>query len=202
MYNVKVFTVDSMQGRENYCIIFDLVLAFERNGKIGCLETLHRLNVALSRAIKNFWFIGDVNTLNTNDKRLNQLENMTKEEREAAKTADTDNNNYLRQVYTHYIAKSIVKTVNPELYHEELQYIDMGEAEECSAQQSNRACRTSRKLGHILDECTEPRPFSGIYFKCGKKRHRREECRETICPKCKKEGHSEVDCKGAETRCY
>lgn len=69
--DVEVKTVDGFQGGEKEIIIISTVRSNEK-GKLGFLEDLRRLNVAITRAMKKLIIIGDIETLNHNDtyKRL------------------------------------------------------------------------------------------------------------------------------------
>ena len=69
--DVEVKTVDGFQGGEKEIIIMSTVRSNEK-GKLGFLEDLRRLNVAITRAMKKLIIIGDIETLNHNDtyKRL------------------------------------------------------------------------------------------------------------------------------------
>lgn len=69
--DVEVKTVDGFQGGEKEIIIMSTVRSNE-NGKLGFLEDLRRLNVAITRAMKKLIIMGDIETLSHNDtyKRL------------------------------------------------------------------------------------------------------------------------------------
>lgn len=69
--DVEVKTVDGFQGGEKEIIIMSTVRSNE-NGKLGFLEDLRRLNVAITRAMKKLIIIEDIETLSHNDtyKRL------------------------------------------------------------------------------------------------------------------------------------
>lgn len=55
LWELDVFNVDAMQGRENYCIFFDPVIALEQK----CM----RITVAVSRAHKGFSIVNGINVL-------------------------------------------------------------------------------------------------------------------------------------------
>ncbi|HLV10294.1 MAG TPA: IGHMBP2 family helicase, partial [Halanaerobiales bacterium] len=60
--NIEVDTVDGFQGREKEIVIFSCVRS-NRQGNIGFLEDLRRLNVAITRAKKRLIMIGDSKTV-------------------------------------------------------------------------------------------------------------------------------------------
>lgn len=59
----SVYTVDNVQGQEYDVVVLSFVRAFSENRKVGFLDDLRRLNVALSRAKKKLIMIGHLNTL-------------------------------------------------------------------------------------------------------------------------------------------
>jgi len=64
-FNVEVNTVDGFQGREKEVIIISLVRS-NKEGEIGFLEDLRRLNVAVTRAKRKLIIIGDKKTVSSN----------------------------------------------------------------------------------------------------------------------------------------
>jgi len=64
-HNIEIKSVDGFQGREKEIIILSLVRANEKE-KIGFLDDLRRLNVAITRAKRKLIIVGDVKTLNSN----------------------------------------------------------------------------------------------------------------------------------------
>jgi len=66
LVNVEVNTVDGYQGREKEVVIISFVRS-NKEGDIGFLNDLRRLNVALTRAKRKLIAIGDAETLSVND---------------------------------------------------------------------------------------------------------------------------------------
>jgi predicted DNA helicase len=63
--NIEVQTVDGFQGREKEIIIISLVRS-NKEGDIGFLEDLRRLNVALTRPKRKLIIVADANTIKHN----------------------------------------------------------------------------------------------------------------------------------------
>lgn len=64
-YKDCVYTIDSIQGKEYDIVIFSFVRSFpiDVQGKVGFIDDMRRLNVALSRARKKLLVVGNVETL-------------------------------------------------------------------------------------------------------------------------------------------
>ena len=60
-----IYTIDSIQGREFDIVVLSFVRSFEpkKGNKVGFLDDMRRLNVALSRARKKLILVGDLETL-------------------------------------------------------------------------------------------------------------------------------------------
>ncbi len=63
---IEVKTVDGYQGREKEVIVLSFVRS-NRNGELGFLRDLRRLNVSLTRAKRKLIMVGDSSTLGLND---------------------------------------------------------------------------------------------------------------------------------------
>lgn len=63
--NIRCVVVDKYQGEENDIILLSLVRS-NAEGKIGFLNTSNRVCVALSRAKKGFYIIGNMDCLTKN----------------------------------------------------------------------------------------------------------------------------------------
>ena len=63
---IEVDTVDGFQGREKEVIILSLVRT-NKDGNIGFLRDMRRLNVSITRAKKKFIIIGDSMTVSSNE---------------------------------------------------------------------------------------------------------------------------------------
>jgi len=69
MDQVKCQVVDKFQGEENDIILLSLVRSNE-NARIGFLRTENRVCVALSRARKGFYIIGNMDNLTKSSPEL------------------------------------------------------------------------------------------------------------------------------------
>ena len=69
---VKVMTVDNYQGEENDIVVLSLVRS-NKNDSIGFLSTPNRVCVALSRARKGFYCIGNIELLRRNNQKWNDI---------------------------------------------------------------------------------------------------------------------------------
>ena len=72
--NIRVHTVDSMQGGESPMVIVDSVLAKRRKGRYGFMINRGRINIAVSRAKYFQVFVGDMNALDAAQKDPNKQE--------------------------------------------------------------------------------------------------------------------------------
>lgn len=63
--NIETATIDGFQGRETDVVIISCVRSSRKEGCVGFLSDRRRLNVALTRARKALWVIGNVDTLRT-----------------------------------------------------------------------------------------------------------------------------------------
>ena len=76
---VKVNTVDAFQGQEEDIIIISCVRATRNyNKKIGFVNSLQRLNVALTRARESLFVCGHFDTLRTDETWKDMIEDATK----------------------------------------------------------------------------------------------------------------------------
>lgn len=74
LQGVRIAVVDNFQGEENDIIILSLVRS-NREGKVGFLKTKNRICVALSRAKKGFYILGNMGNLATSElwKQIQQV---------------------------------------------------------------------------------------------------------------------------------
>ncbi len=76
--NISVNTVDAFQGQERDIILMSMVRS-NTDCKIGFLQDQRRMNVAMTRAKKHLWIIGDSATLSSDDffdQMLNYIQNI------------------------------------------------------------------------------------------------------------------------------
>ena len=148
--DVKVRTVDSMQGNEAPMIILDMVLAKMRKGRYGFVTNKGRLNVSVSRAKFFQVVVGDsaaVPASTANDKNKDNVQDdVVDDEADAALGTGAKDMEMqtptkpLRQLYEFYKAQGVV--VNQS--HEDLPqraYVDLTEANAFAAEQlAKSAC--------------------------------------------------------------
>ena len=129
--DVKVRTVDSMQGHEAAMIILDMVIAKMREGRYGFVTNKGRLNVSVSRAKFFQVVVGDsaaVPASTANDKNKDNVQDDVVED-----AADTTPKR-LRQLYEFYKTQGVVVDQS----HENLPqraYVDLTEANAFAAEQ-------------------------------------------------------------------
>lgn len=75
-----VYTIDNVQGQEFDIVVISFVRSFRGNRKVGFLDDLRRLNVALSRAKKKLIMVGNLDTLTREE--AHRMYRMGNEERQ------------------------------------------------------------------------------------------------------------------------
>ena len=152
--DVKVRTVDSMQGNEAAMTILDMVLAKMRKGRYGFVTNKGRLNVSVSRAMFFHVVVGDSAAVPekpdasaATDKAKDDVEdNVVEDAADAALGTDAKNlemqttSKRLRQLYEFYKTQGVVVDQS----HENLPqraYVDLTEANAFAAEQlAKSAC--------------------------------------------------------------
>ncbi len=204
LYGVKVFTVDAMQGSEDDCTIFDLVFAFFLLVAYGHVQSCLRLDVALSRSRGVFMILIDRKALTPSDSHQRKLEKTSEDEREEQRLLKQEASKHLSKLLNYYEGKQVAKTVDANLYKEELEYVDMTPATEFMDEMEKRKmkgnCRNCGDPSHKSSECNKLRVFKDTCHKCTEKGHRTSGCPDIFCPKCNGEGHYVDKCTGPETR--
>ena len=204
LFGVTVHTVDSMQGGEGECTIFDLVLARQRIGRYGFVKIGNRLNVALSRSKNMFMLICDTSALEKSAAYERRLLTLSPEEQEEAKETEHHASKYLRKNFNYYQLKGAVVNVQAMLYKDAVGCVDMSPADEFLNAQAlknpTKTCRNCNSPEHLAKECPHPKKFKGTCNKCGEVGHKAKECKIIVCPRCKRRGHSKEECQGPERR--
>ena len=198
--DVKVHTIDSMQGNEAPMVIVDIVLAQKRKGRYGFVANRGRLNVSVSRAKYFQVFVGDVAAAEPLMPKAPAADNETKidvvddaEDEELGMDAKIETNmKPIKQLFEFYKTQGVV--VNQS--HEGLpqsQYVDLTEADafindlacklcgssdhfakDCDRPEARIECRRCRTLGHKGANCTNPPKI--ICRRCGKEGHKGAQC--------------------------
>ena len=199
-YKIQVFTADSVQGRENQCTTFDIVLSYDRIGGWGFVREGLRLNVALSRSINHFVFVCDLAALNPNERHLQQLDELDEEARQLRESTDREISKHLRGVFNYFGRKGMTYLIKAETLSD-ISLVDMTPITEFKRR---NACRNCHQMGHKSHECPNPRAFSGTCRNCQEVGHRASECPNRIanmtCRNCLHQGHKRMDC--AEITCF
>ena len=221
VFDIKVSTVDSLQGAENKCVIFDLVVSAARKGGLGFVTDNKRLNVAMTRPEDLLIIIGDRN--------CNSDEGRFENEPEAAHVQFNDEgqpiepksgySNNLRRLFDHYLAQQLLKAAPQTSSLQQILYVqEIAAAEEfreeimsracsncgksghkskqCKAKKSlrNVQCHNCQEYGHKAIDCPEDEIFKGTCHECQQTGHRRSECPERLCTTCGGKGHKSHDC--------
>ncbi len=130
IYEIEVLTVDASQGRQNRCVIFDLVTSnFRGDLGLGFAVKPGRINVASTRAREMQIVVCDLNVLTESVKSLRYLDKKTEDEQVELKRKRENTTLYLRRFLAYYQTHSVTYTVEPALLAE-LRTLDMKEATE------------------------------------------------------------------------
>ncbi|KAL8950400.1 MAG: hypothetical protein Q9222_003558 [Ikaeria aurantiellina] len=187
IWKVRIMTIDSMQGREAECTIFDLVLADTRDGGYGFITSARRLNVGSSRSRNMFAFVCDSKLLTIKRPRshLNDAEKQlwTRQQEQVSK--------HVRDMIRHYQSQRIVVQADYATFPEK-QHIDM------AAVDAFLAAKTCHKCGaddHIAKECQNPKPPKFGQCKiCRSPNHQQAQCPRMLCKNCDGLGHGAKSC--------
>ena len=163
-FKIQVFTVNSVQGRENGCTIFDIVLAYTRIGGFGFVRDGLRLNVALSRSSDHFIFVCDLAALNESERHKQLLEALDEEAREDREKTDYEVTMFLQGICNYFQTKRMVYSEKAETL-EETSLVDMTPATEFK---KRNACRNCQQQEHRSDNCPIPRISPGACTNCQK----------------------------------
>ena len=133
-----VFTVDSAQGRENQCTIFDLVLAHERTRGNKFVRDNQRFNIVIFQLQNLFIVVSDLKSLvgtlkplfcvlmslEPNAAELRYRATLIEEQRDVRETGDRDSTRTLQRIFDYFIEHHMVHTIEPDTF-DEIQYVDI-----------------------------------------------------------------------------
>ena len=150
---VRVCAVDNFQGEENDIILLSLVRSNEE-GRIGFLQTENRVCVALSRAKKGFFCIGNMSLLETKSKLWNDIVSDMREQGNIGEALTLTCQNH---------PKNVIQASRAE---------DFKKAPEggCTV-----PCATRLECGHVCDMVCHPTDPEHKEYKCNKP------CAKTLC---------------------
>ena len=171
-YRLQVYTADSVQGREDKCTIFDIVLAFARVGGWGFVKEGLRLNVAISRSQDHFVLVCDLAALDPSERHRVQLDQLDPEEREDRKRAEREMGKYIQGLFQYFNEKGMVYQQYAETLPE-ISLVDMTAVKEFRQKNARRNCQ---QIGHRSDKCPNPHVESIICHNCGQSGHRQSQC--------------------------
>ena len=163
---VRVCAVDNFQGEENDIILLSLVRSNEE-GKIGFLQTENRVCVALSRAKKGFFCIGNISLLETKSKLWNDIVDDMREQGNVGEALMLTCQNHPQNVIHASRAEDFKKA--PE--------------GGCTV-----PCATRLECGHVCDMVCHPTDPEHKEYKCNKP------CAKTLCTrnhKCRRRCYQE-----------
>ncbi|KAL8729458.1 MAG: hypothetical protein Q9166_004706 [cf. Caloplaca sp. 2 TL-2023] len=188
---INVSTVDSMQGRENECVIFDpTVSSIREQGGVGFIVDRKRLNVAVSRARNMFLLVGDTSL---KDGKIKSASDLGKIEKELQKN--------IARMYGHFETQRMVYLVDRTKF-EEMGLLNMSTSEAVYNRALRGVCDNCLQPGHKRADCPEPkntsrpqRPATKCPCKlCNSREHQIAECPDVVCKNCNEKGHMANEC--------
>ncbi|KAL8731905.1 MAG: hypothetical protein Q9181_004141 [Wetmoreana brouardii] len=152
--HIKVFTIDSMQGRQNKCILFDIVLSCNRRGGLGFVHEASRLNVGLSRPEEMEVFICDTKALETHPDYQDKLSKLDEDEFRRREAARQDLAKYLRRTLNYFVTKKVVVII-PASNLGQIPHLDWAPVRDYENKYINITCNNCREKGHKSMQCPQ-----------------------------------------------
>ena len=225
---IRVATVNIMQGEESKLVVYDVVVSALRRGKIGFPADSNRHNVAISRAQEAFIYIADPRaTMNENVlpvKSENASAQDGQDEEDEAAEEDTNKTwaerNHMRDTHDLYRewqyrlvernADEMNKCVDTKIVAgQRAEYLELS------------TCQNCQKIGHKAKFCDQARPVKtcnvcgssehlkagcpekekrALCRECNQHGHQRAQCPNRVCKRCKETGHIANECPQPDTR--
>ena len=217
--DIKVHTIDSMQGSESPMVITDFVMAQKRTGKFGFVTNKGRINVSMSRAKFFQVFVGDLaaaDPIKEKDPAADDEKKDDVQEEDANDKTDEDDDEELaekpsretiekpiKMLFDYYKTSGVViNTIHTDKAQKE--YVDLTETDAWLAAVPGKkivTCRKCEKPGHIAKDCPTPNALVKCH-RCSEVGHRATDChlpKPVYCFQCQKEGHKTSWCPGLYT---
>lgn len=201
--NIRVHTIDSMQGGEAPMVIIDNVLAKLRKGNYGFMINRGRINVSVSRAQFFQVFVGDIKAIDPPKKDANNEEHVPPPAVPDEDSDDDEEVDYwestmrpVKLLYDHYEKHRVVV----DLPHEEKpqrNLVDLTASNAFLAKvMAKGRCYKCDSTEHISNDCDKP-DAKLTCRRCQEVGHRAANCtkpRDTTCHECKEVGHIKANC--------
>ena len=158
---VRLTTVDNFQGEENDIILLSLVRS-NKDDKVGCIKIVNRACVALSRAKKGFYCIGNFDLLSKHSDIWSKIVADLKSSRSIGNSLPLE-----CQIHRTGVFVKTAKDFSSIVPHGGCQ----------------RPCKVRLKCGHVCKKLCHPDDIEHEQYRCGEPCHRTIKGCNHLCPK-------------------